>query len=139
MKQEISMDKKYITRDGRDVELLAIRDKLSRPVVGIVGGNSLYCWHKNGCIVSKNDEADVNLIEVNPYADFKIDDKVLVKDKGDLSWNKAHFSHIGDDNEYPFHIFMEGLTSFTSEDNATIYYQECVKWEDRTEDMRVWK
>ena len=75
----ISMDKKYRTRDGRDVRLLCVDGPEDYPVIGIVAGDKrAECWtsgglsYDDGCGISETDlieyhEPDIRTIWVNVY------------------------------------------------------------------------
>lgn len=76
----ISMDKKYRTRDGRDVRLLCVDGPDLLPVIGIIEGDShASCWGLSGRLSDvgryhPNDlieyhEPDIRTIWVNVYQD----------------------------------------------------------------------
>lgn len=75
----ISMDKKYRTRDGRDVRLLCVDGPKDYPVIGVVeGDNCPSSWTASGKIVEHQDrmadlieyhEPDIRTIWVNVYED----------------------------------------------------------------------
>ena len=136
MKQEISMDKKYITRDGRDVAIISINPELRlMQVVGLVEGVDRFVeWSLDGESWSCSEEIDCKLVEVCPYADFKIDDKVLVTNNGASMWRKGHFMDVVDGKAV---IFDEGKTSYTSATQGRFKWDKCIKWEDRTDDMVI--
>lgn len=99
-KQVISMDKKYKTRDGRSVRVLCIdcAGNVHYPVLALIlewnGDETLSSFTPegkySGLLVRNKD-----LIEVSPYEDFKVDDKVLVSQDG-KQWYKRYFSHVSD-------------------------------------------
>lgn len=64
----ISMDKKYKTRDGRDVRLLCVDGPNERyPVIGIVQGLGFpYNWMSSGNADTADLETSSDLIEVKP-------------------------------------------------------------------------
>jgi hypothetical protein len=74
---KISMDKKYRTRDGREVRLLCVDGPKEYPVVGVVAGdNCPSSWTSTGKIVEHQDrqadlieyhEPDIRTIWVNVY------------------------------------------------------------------------
>ena len=67
-KQMISMDKKYRTRDGWDVELISVngRDK-TYPVLGYTGdGTRIQSWTKDGLFHDCRSTTPLDLIEVSP-------------------------------------------------------------------------
>lgn len=58
----ISMDKKYRTRDGRDVRLLCVDGEGSQPVVGMIG-EGVDRWHLDGRFTSAYESTGLDLIE----------------------------------------------------------------------------
>lgn len=79
----ISMDKKYRTRDGRDVRLLCVDGPGDQPVFGLVNG-SVETWSENGAYFggdpSPSDlieyhEPDIRTIWVNVYEDVVLNYK----------------------------------------------------------------
>lgn len=74
----ISMDKKYRTRDGRDVRLLCVDGPLENPICGLVSGGDIpLCWRSDGAYISREHpldlieyhEPDIRTIWVNVYED----------------------------------------------------------------------
>lgn len=60
----ISMDKKYRTRDGRDVRLLCVDGPNGYPVIGLVdGASSPDSWDTDGFWCGRGDNAPADLIE----------------------------------------------------------------------------
>lgn len=59
---KISMDKKYRTRDGRDVRLLCVDGSDVRPVVGIIDG-CVTQWEVDGHYYGNKIPCDADLIE----------------------------------------------------------------------------
>lgn len=136
---KIDMNKKYRTRDGRDVEIIAIYDEINKPVIGHIKGESnSRCWYLDGIYFSYDDYKDcvLDLIEVTPYADFKVDDKVLVlASKNNTVWYKRYFAGLDDDGN-PV-VFSNGLTSWST--TATCgNWANVIRWEDRTPDMEIY-
>jgi hypothetical protein len=68
---------------------------------------------------------ELDLIPYEPYADFKIDDKVNVTDFKDNDPIQAHWSGL-DENGRPT-TFTNGGTSFTRSKEETIYWKFCEK------------
>ena len=138
--KEISMNKKYKTKQGADVKIVAIDKDRKYPVIGyysnLDGDESLISWTIEGRF-GIDEESICDLIESNPYADFKIDDKVLVKYNVSNNWYKRYFYKLNDDGECI--VFDEGRTSFSygGHDYDTIVVAHCIKWEDRTDDMVI--
>lgn len=127
---QISMDKKYRTRDYRDVEIIAVRVGIEYGVIGIVKGDKCYkTWTHYGKTWCNDDKCNLDLIEVNPYADFKVDDKVIVWDDSVGIKYRAYFAGV---NEQGLPLtWDEGQTSWTTKGNYnyTTAYDNCVKWD----------
>ena len=127
---KIDINKKYRTRDGRQVRLLCIdRDAWNKDesVVGLLRDwhyEKIFTWMSDGTYNSVGDGAEhLDLIEVQPYEDFKIDDKVLVRNTNNVSWIKRHFAGV-DEYGRPF-VFKYGMTSWTT--SEVDVWDECIK------------
>lgn len=120
---KISMDKKYKTKSGLPVRILCIDRGGFSPVISILGKRQyIHAWSKEGISCNPN----LNLVEVSPYDDFKIDDKVLVWNiDGDLT-RKGHFAGL-DDFGYPT-TWTAGATSFTTNGDR-FSWRFCKKYE----------
>lgn len=121
---KIDMNKKYKTRDGQDVRIICVDSGiLHYPVVAIVGKELMmftaYGNYKIGF------EGEEDLIEVSPYEDFKVDDKVLVSVDGD-SWEKRYFAYVK--NGAPW-AWADGATSWSACDTAR-KWNYCKKFEE---------
>lgn len=136
--KEIRMNKKYETRDKRDVQIIAICDKLDKPVIGLIEGERhTRCWYIDGTYFNDVDgykDCGLGLIEFTPYADFKVDDKVLVTNKDAAMWKKGHFMGVVDGKAV---IFDDGKTSYTSATQGRFKWDKCIKLEDTTADMVI--
>ncbi len=135
----IDINKTYRTRDGRKVEILkimAIPDANLDKVVGIIynldGYWQLDTWRECGnylgsslgdCSLTRSSGRD--LIEVQSYADFQIDDKVLVWDDTgtDIQKVKGYFAGVSVEGR-PM-TFVNGATSFSA-----VEYDEQTKWDN---------
>lgn len=106
---KISMDKKY-TLNGAPVRILCVDANNEYPVAGLVkypdGSECLEEFDSDGKIAAGNDY----LVEVSPYADWKIDDKIEVSADGE-EWVKRHFAGI--DNDGNCLCYNNGLTSWS--------------------------
>jgi hypothetical protein len=135
----IDMNKKYRTRDGFDVEIIAIRPDLKDGVIGIINGEDFVRERSTDGLYSHNKEpCDFDLIESTPYADLKVDDKVLVSNDKRV-WKNGHYAGIeksGDGYFKPM-IFNDGRTSFTSKLSPSFLWNYYIKFEDRTTDMEI--
>jgi len=77
----ISMDKKYTTRNGREVRLLCTDRGGNFPIVGLVGGE-VCCWSPEGKFTKLSFASDSDLIEapetIEIDAWFNVYDKNIV-------------------------------------------------------------
>ena len=132
--KEIGMNKKYRTRDSRDVRLLIIAEDVldKHRVIGVVD-SKIQSWTIHGQYSGKY-ETEYDLIEVNPYADFEIDDKVIVWNDGVGIKCRGYFAGVGVSHERPL-IWDDGQTSWSTKSDYcyTTSYDNCVKW-DGTDD-----
>jgi hypothetical protein len=109
----IDMNKKYRTRDGRQVRILCIDGPKERfSVIAVVDG---YLLHYAPCGTFYAPERDccssLDLVEVSPWDDFKVDEPVMVRD-GDLErWVERHFAHTSDGLAY---TWADGGTSWST-------------------------
>lgn len=126
----INTKKEYKTRSGNQVRILCTDRPGNYPVVALVyyhdGDTSIGAFTMEGRFYNHNECSGFDLIEICPWADFKEDDPVMVRDEGDDEWIKHHFSHVKDGKP---HTFMGGCTSFTSE-SGTIPWSECKRPND---------
>lgn len=120
-KQLIEMHKKYKTRDGRPVRILCVdREDCDYPVVALVT-NEKHCeiavvYSCYGSFTGTHNNHVLDLIEVQPWDDFKIDDQVLVKEYEEGKWKKRYFAGVSD-RGLPL-AFKDGCTSWSSEGEA---------------------
>lgn len=125
MTKVISMDKKYKTRSGLPVRILCVDRKYDvYPVVGLFLDNDKeYCnyWGHSGCNYSDGSESSLDLIEVSPYEDFKVDDLCVVSD-----FTGEVFRYFHKEIEGVAYCFQGGKTSFTS-DGGSIAWCYCRK------------
>lgn len=131
---KISMDKKYKTKSGLPVRILCVDAAINLPVIGLCnfgdGRDTVCYWKKEGNYYDDLGPSDFDLVEVTPYDDFKIDDKVLVSNDGE-HWLPRHFAGT-DSYERPT-AFLFGTTSFTVDteldSEKTCSYNYCKKYE----------
>lgn len=111
----IEMGKNHRTRDGRPARVICVDAKGEQPVVALVpNGNSESVirtslageFHPGG----PHDELD--LIEVGPYDDFKIDEPVMVRDDSENNWARRHFAGVAPDGKPT--TWQNGGTSWTT-------------------------
>lgn len=131
---KIDINKKYRTRAGNSVTILSTTAKISGfPVIALIlredDSESVECFTKNGryyysadCGANNND-----LLEVNLFDDFKVDDPVLVRDCEQDLWSRGHFAGVNSDG-LPM-AFKGGCTSYTCIDGETpVTWNYCVKF-----------
>jgi hypothetical protein len=64
--------------------------------------------------------SELDLIEVSPYDDFKIDDPVMVRiNSNSTRWERRYFAGVSTDG-LPM-AFNEGATSWSAQDRSTIW------------------
>jgi len=130
-KMKISKDKKYKIRIGGDVKIYEILGGYIFGAYNVDGSKewSAARWESNGNY-QLDKESCLDLIEVSPYADFNIDDKVLVWDNG-LYKYKCHFAGVGK-NGKPL-TWDDGKTSFTETDLYKTEWDNCEKYEENND------
>jgi len=128
---KVSMDKRYKTRSGLDARIIytGLKQK-DYSVVGIItdrnGDETLGSFTLTGRYSCEEHDHCYDLIEVSPYADFKIDDKVVnIVSKCGL--NYAHFAGL-DDTGNPL-VFAHGCTSHTTSIKVAVTSCELYKEE----------
>lgn len=129
--KKIKMGKKYRTRCGDPVRILAT-DLLSdtHTVVAACrdssGDETVRFYTSTGSWNRNQEEHPFDLVEVKPYKDFKVDDKVFVRNSKRADWEKRHFARITPDGRVL--AFMEGKTAWTSV-GETAEWVYCIKAE----------
>ena len=88
----ISMDKKY-TLNGKPHTVLTVTMPGPYSVVGHTQNGEIYLHRADGTGFYKNP-----LVEVSPYDDFVIDEKVMVRDHGQQKWHRSHFVGINSES-----------------------------------------
>lgn len=122
---KIGMNKKYKTRGGLDARILCIDSgHPNYPVVAIIGNYPMTFTSQGSFDISWN-ESEEALIEVSPYEDYKVDDKVFVSMDGD-SWEKRYFAYVK--NGAPW-TWSHGATSWSAGGNTSIW-NYCKKFEE---------
>lgn len=108
----IDINKKYKTRDGREVVLYCTDAPGRFCVHGRI--DNMAQWDINGIYHIHMPDNLLDLIEVSPYEDFKIDEPVMVKQKDEdvTKWRKRHFAGISETG-VPM-AWDCGFTSWTS-------------------------
>lgn len=119
---KISMEKKYRTRDGKPARVLCVDSGFKdHPVIAIISGNFIHSFTEDGFLHKDKCHYDIDLIEDTPYADFKIDEPVMVKDAINQTWLRGHFAGVNS-NGSPT-VWAGGGTSWTA--CFTQYWEEC--------------
>lgn len=100
----ISMDKKYKTRDGKSVRILFVDVTGDWPIVGLVEtqeGECVAAWRANG--LYGHTRSDYDLIERSPYEDFYRGQPVIVSNHAtDCGTHRRYFSHETNGTAYCF-------------------------------------
>lgn len=116
---KITLDGKYKTRDGKEARILWVDFKHpdNLCVIAVIKESDnqelLHSYTINGYYRPDEVESIKDLIPVNPYKDFKIDEPVLVSNYLDVNdWQKRHFAGISEDGK-PL-AFTNGKTSWTA-------------------------
>ena len=111
----IQMDKKYRYRNGGPATILTVNrpTSMSMCVVSMDEKGHLHTHTKAGHFYpgnyTNNDQRD--LIEIVPYADFKIDDPVMVRENPTDKWTKRHFAGVSKNGKPT--AFINGFSKFT--------------------------
>lgn len=124
---QIEMGKKYKTRRGYVVRIIHIDNTpaYNHPVVGfVVCSGVVYQWTKTGRRYNDNELSDLDLVEVNEWEDFKIDDPVLVRNSVDEPWKRRYFAGVGDAGK-PY-AFRDGSTSWST-DSDPYPWVHCIR------------
>lgn len=126
--QPIEMHKKYKTRGGHPVRILCTDRKSENVNYSVVAllpthdGNETCAYYTvYGSYLSDCEVHDSDLIEVQPWDDFKIDDPVLVSDDG-KGWHKRYFAGVNSFGK-PL-AFGHGATSF-----SVLYPEDVCVWD----------
>lgn len=68
-------------------------------------------------------EHNFDLVEIVPFADFKIDEPVMVRTGSDTEWQKRHFAGISPEGKPQ--VWGGGSTSWTAGENAPSAWGQC--------------
>lgn len=127
------MNKKYKTIDGREARILAADLPGDFPIVAAVffaDCDPLVCRYRADMRVEPSYTGrTLDLVEVGPWDDFKIDDRVLVRDHDSQAWACRYFAGISH-NGKPM-TFSHGSTSWSrNRDSPPVVWTYCKKAED---------
>lgn len=115
---EISMDKQYRTRSGKNVVIYTTDRKHDggfTVVGGIVednGEHSVEYWKSDGSVLNNGVENQYDLIEYNPTQDLKLDQPIWVRNSPTGRWVPRHFASV--DVRGKVMCWDDGCTSFTA-------------------------
>lgn len=125
--KKVDIRKKYRIRNGEDVEFISDAGRGTHPVVGYVGDQmDITYWTKEGNYFL-DETSQFDLVEVSPYEDWKIDDKIEVSDDN-IRWKKRHFAGVNDEG-FPM-AWNAGCSSWTEEYNGKLHWKYARKPED---------
>lgn len=117
----IDINKKYKTRDGREVRFYATDPHGRYSILGAINSDGQWghaqSWSDEGRFNLDEGENPMDLVEVSERDDFKIDDPVMVAMKlHDLSepliWTSRYFAGVNAEGK-PL-AFVDGTTSWTA-------------------------
>lgn len=130
----IDINKKYKSRNGQNkVRLYCIipEQNCIHGAIYLYGKWCINYWDLNG---EHAQNLNFSLVEVKPYEDFTIDDKVLVWADGLEKKYKRYFAGICDDgNGLKAVVFKTGTDSWTSTNDGMDdkeIWQHCEKYQD---------
>ena len=120
----IEMGKKYKTKTGLSVRILCtdLQDKKYPIIAAIMQDNEelVVSFTETGKFI-ENKEHGLDLIEVTPYDDFKVDDLCVVWEVE----NSKEFRYFSHEKENLAQCFASGGTSYTK--TTTISWTNCRK------------
>lgn len=119
----IDPTRKYVTRSGLAVRRVLCLDRAHHafPVVAEMENGDVMTYTLDGNSSSKH---SLDLIEVSPYADFMIDEPVMVRTSSDSVWSKGHFAGVGADGRAT--TWYCGTSSWSTFDKDTrSSWKEC--------------
>lgn len=121
------MDGKYRTREGKKARIICVdrQSKEGYPVIALVvddaGVEQPTTYTKYGkWAQTLSTQIGKDLVEISPYEDFKIDDKIMVKNEGGF-WIRRHFAGI-DREGRPMAFNSYGTSWINTGTNA---WEEC--------------
>ena len=121
----ITMDKKYRCRDGVPVTVLAVGLNALGSVVAVRhttnSGDVIIMLEADGRWTGTDDNP-IDLIEISPYDDYKVDDPVMVSHDGEL-WFRRHFAGVDKDGNPT--AFDRGATSWSKPEYAPTRWEYC--------------
>lgn len=119
MKIEIS--KKYKTKSGMPVKILAVSENplsTAHTICGIVfygsGSERFVTWGIDGTYYENGNSSPLDLVEVSPYEDWKINDRVICYDSMGRQYRR-YFAGLDERGEPT--TYLDGATSWSSGEN----------------------
>ena len=112
----ISMDKKY-TLFGKPFTVLTVTKPGNFPVLGHLPDGALCIFTLDGNFKY----GTTALVEVSPYADFVIDEPVMIRDHAHQTWERRHFAGVNVDGKAS--AWNSGATKWTTHYPATTWLQ----------------
>jgi hypothetical protein len=137
---KIEEGKKYRLRQSGLGEVLAVRVlsapegvDVEQPVMALI--SSMCCssnpiWEAytaEGLYYSSFTESEYDLVEVSPYEDFVLDERVLVKDTMDPEWHRRYFAGVSEDGK-PL-AWGVGTTSWSTGEDKPTRWDQCKRAE----------
>lgn len=119
----IEMGKKYRCRDGMPATVLAVGLNAQLPVVFVRHSSpneNVICVSADGLWGTM--PSGIDLVEIGPYDDFKIDEKVMVS-HGGIAWFKRHFAGVDEDGQPT--AFDNGSTRWSKPDYDPTRWNYC--------------
>lgn len=116
----ITKDKKYTSRLGLPVTIYEIYENEIHGVIHCSDSFVLQSWTKAGLTSREGKEGCNDLIEVSPYADWKIDDKFLVSSYK-YPEKKYRYYFAGLNSKGLPLFYTDGRTSWSTNIETTIW------------------
>ena len=115
----ISMDKIYMRADGVEA-IVKFTDGPSSCPVGVITHGVLLAYNHDGqpiyALMCKN----MQLVEVSPFDEFTVDEKVMVRVDIWDEWQHAYFAGVEDGTAL---AFCDGATKWSSLNKSTSWLQ----------------
>ena len=122
---KIKMGKQYRTRDGVKVRILCVdADNEKYPIAGLLGSgeHSYVELFTTEGLKYVGLTCAIDLVEVTPWDDFVIDEPVMVRMFGMVTWNRRYFAGVLSSERLT--CFVDGNTEWTA-DKAVHIWDEC--------------
>lgn len=114
---KVSMDKSYKSKAGRPYRIICFDSGSTLyPVVAVTSEGDVATFTEDGRYYAFSGHDDRDLVEVNPYEEWKIDDKIIVGDVTNC-FHTRHFAGIS--NEGLPLAWVDGKTSHTTDQTTS--------------------